>query len=391
MNERPSSFAVPLWQRAARRLRRTYIGLGRGAADLGARAGGQLAHGARFESRRLAGRDYTLFVPSGAVTGVRMPLLVMLHGCAQDPDGFAADTGMNVIAEAETFLVAYPAQNAEANRHRCWNWFLPEHQARGAGEPAWMARLVEAIGRVHKVDERRVYVAGLSAGGAMALVLAATYPDRFAAAAAVAGMPYAAARDGLSAVHLMRRDRETPPGVTWLDPWRQLARSLPQARWPSPVWPQPPPTDAELSARLAEAMAGHRRVVPLVLFQGTDDAVVNPVNAEAIVRQWQGLAAGEAGALRIVQDRGLAPGGRAYTRAVHGDATGREVIGVYTVDGMGHAWPGGRAFGSTLRDGTKLTDPQGPDASRLIWDFVSRHRLPDAAREPAAERPRRAV
>lgn len=373
-----------LLRRIANGLRRTYIGLGRSARAVGHRPGGS-----RFENRRLAGRDYKLFVPSGAATGVRMPLVVMLHGCTQDPDGFAADTGMNAIAEAETFLVAYPAQSTVENRYRCWNWFAAAHQQRGSGEPAWMVRLVDAIGRVYKVDDRRVYAAGLSAGGAMALVLAATYPDRFAAAGVVAGMPFAAAHDGAAAMHLMRRDRETPRGVTWLDPWRQLARTMPQVSWTGAAWPVAIPSDAELSSRLASAMAERRRVVPLIHFQGTEDAVIDPANGEATVRQWQGLAAGELGVLRQTRERGLAPGGRAYTRTVFEDEAGREVISSYAVDGMAHAWPGGRAFGTTLRDGTALTDPKGPEASRLIWDFVSRHRLPHETPDEVQTEPRR--
>src|SRR6478672_13065482 len=197
-------------------------------------------------------RAYRLFIPSGH-RGAPLPLVVMLHGCLQTPDALAASTQMNRLAEARGFVVAYPEQSSRANRARCWNWFRTADQQRGAGEPAIIAGLTEQIMRMAPVDPGRVYIAGMSAGGAMAAIMAATYPDLYAAVGIHSGAPYGVARHFLSAVAIMRGG--APDGAV-------------------PAIPRPP------------IAGGMPRVAPLILFHGDEDRTINPVNAERLALQW---------------------------------------------------------------------------------------------------------
>ncbi len=273
--------------------------------------------GARFETARFqnaaGARDYKLYVPAAAAgTGPR-PLVVMLHGCTQTPDDFARGTAMNAAAEAAGVLVVYPAQPAAANQNRCWNWFRPEDQRRETGEPALLAGIVRAVLAAEDVDPARVYVAGLSAGGAAAAILGAEYPEIFAAVGVHSGLPHGAAQDLPSAFAAMN----------------QGARG-----------------------------AGAARPVRMIVFHGDADRVVNPSNADALVAQ---ATAAAAGTLDLRTERGAA-GGRSYSRALHRDADGRTLCEHWTLHGAGHAWAGGDATGSH-------TDALGPDASREMLRF----------------------
>jgi poly(hydroxyalkanoate) depolymerase family esterase len=274
----------------------------------------------RFVACRLGdtpqGRPYKLYLPSRS-TGTAAPLLVMLHGCSQTPDDFAAGTGMNAVAEAAGCLVAYPEQLASANSARCWNWFNRSEQARDQGEPGLIAAITRAVAARHGVDTRRIYVAGLSAGGAAAAVLGATYPDLFAAIGVHTGLACGAARDASGAFAAMRDGADGP--------------------------------------RLAVA-------VPAIVFHGDRDTTVNPRNGAAVAAQFA-----PPGLTRSVS-AGQVPGGRAWERTVLADAAGRCVLEHWTVRGLGHAWSGGRAGGSH-------TDPTGPDASREMLRFFLEHRL----------------
>ncbi|OGB15355.1 MAG: hypothetical protein A3E51_21220 [Burkholderiales bacterium RIFCSPHIGHO2_12_FULL_67_38] len=288
-------------------------------------------------SAAVGSRAYKLYLPPQAAKAkVRaMPLVVMLHGCTQSADDFAAGTQMNRLADQHGFLVLYPEQAVAANASRCWNWFRAESQAREGGEAELIADMVQAMVAEHPVDAKRVFVAGLSAGAAMAVILGETYPELFAAVGAHSGLPYAAAHDISSALSAMKGHAVMGmphfPG-TADDPRRQTTQA-----------------------------------VPTIVFHGDHDRTVKPSNAEHIEQQALGAhaaqpaAAGPAG-LSSRTEQGVAPGGRGYTRTVHSDASGQPRVEVWTLHGAGHAWSGGDAAGS-------YTDSNGPDASAEMLRF----------------------
>jgi poly(hydroxyalkanoate) depolymerase family esterase len=279
-----------------------------------------LPEGAAFQAHSFinaAGtRAYKLYVPGRPADGPR-PLVVMLHGCTQSPDDFAAGTRMNALAEEFGLLVAYPEQPNSANCSKCWNWFSAEHQQRGTGEPSLIAGITRQILRDHDADAGRVYIAGLSAGGAAAAVMAAAYPDLYAAAGVHSGLPCGSARDLPSAFAAMRQ--ATGGGVT-----------------------------------------AHE--VPTIVFHGDQDSTVHPRNGAAVAAQVKPRVTATASA-----ERGQVPGGHAYTRTLHTAPSGAVVCEEWTIHGAGHAWAGGATAGT-------YTDPQGPDASRAMLEFFLQHR-----------------
>lgn len=260
-------------------------------------------------------RGYKLYVPS-TYAGQPAPLLVMLHGCTQDPDDFAAGTRMNQVAEETGCLVLYPAQSQQANQSRCWNWFAPGDQQHGRGEPAIIAGMTQEVMRSYAVDPRRVGIAGLSAGGAMAVIVGTLYPELFHAVGVHSGLPYGAAQDLPAALQAMKAGRKAHHGRKATSP-------------------------------------------PLIVFHGDKDRTVHAVNGEQVLAD--ALAPHGSGKPAVTQAK--APGGRRYTRAVHTAADGRVVAEHWVLHGGGHAWAGGSASGS-------YTDPKGPDASRELFRFL---------------------
>jgi poly(hydroxyalkanoate) depolymerase family esterase len=264
-------------------------------------------------------RAYKLCLPSG-YHGQPLPLVVMLHGCTQDPDDFAAGTRMNFLAEAGGLLVVYPEQPAAANGSRCWNWFQAANHQRDRGEPSLIAGITRQVMAEHHVDAGRVYVAGLSAGGAMAAIMAVTYPDLYAAVGVHSGLAPGSAHDLPSALQVMQGGGQRA---------QQIAAS---------------------------------RVIPLILFQGDGDSTVHPSNADQFIRQW--IAAPTEPHVTVRQ--GQVTGGKAYTCAVYHDPNGQVLVERWTVHGAGHAWSGGSKNGS-------YTDPAGPDASGELVRFFQEH------------------
>ncbi len=277
----------------------------------------------RFGGAGAAGRDYKLYLPPDAGARPR-PLLVLLHGCTQDADDFARGTRMNDLARAHGCCVLYPVQSQRANPQKCWNWFKHTHQQRDRGEPALLAGMVREVMARHAIDPARVYVAGLSAGGAMADILGRTHPDLFAAVGVHSGLPTGAARDLPSALEAMKQ-------------------GAPRAR--------PAPATA---------------VLPTIVFHGSADGTVHPSNGEQVFS----AAGAPAAAAPETETRDGA--GRRATRRVQRGADGRVLAEHWLVHGAPHAWSGGSRAGS-------YTDPQGPDASAEMLRFFLEHPKPGAA------------
>lgn len=278
--------------------------------------------GAQFLARSFTcpagSRSYRLYVPASAPDRPH-GLIIMLHGCKQDPEDFAAGTGMNAVAEAHGLMVAYPRQRGADNASSCWNWFRPADQMRDGGEPSIIAGITEEIMSESGLDRSRVFVAGLSAGGAMAAVMGETYPDLYSAAGIHSGLAYGSANDVVSAFSAMRGDGSLASGPK----------------------------------RLAN---GHR--LRTIVFQGSADRTVHPSNADRIVAAAAPTGAGCA----VRKESGRSAGGRIYTRTIVADSGGSPAVEYWLVEGAGHAWSGGHPSGT-------YTDPHGPDASCQMVRF----------------------
>lgn len=282
-----------------------------------------------FSSRRYenaAGqRDYKLYTPS-SYRDAPVPLVVMLHGCTQDADDFAAGTRMNALAETHGFMVAYPIQPQGANTSKCWNWFKPGDQQRDQGEPSLIAGITREVMAQHHVDPRRVYVAGLSAGGAMAAIMAQRYPDLYAAAGVHSGLPVGCAHDLPSALAAMRGGKS-----------RAKAKKAGRANVTGTSAPQ----------------------CPLIVFHGDADATVHHVNATALV---SGFTASD-----VTSGPSASDGHGARKHTVRRMTTPEGVLAeLWTIHGAPHAWSGGSSNGS-------YTDPAGPDASAEMVRFFLNH------------------
>ncbi|MFU8898104.1 MAG: alpha/beta hydrolase family esterase [Roseinatronobacter sp.] len=280
-----------------------------------------LPDGAQFLSLSHRGahgtRAYRLYIPA-ATAPDPMPLVVMLHGCTQSPEDFALGTGMNALAEEFGCIIAYPAQPQGANAQKCWNWFRPEDQGKGRGEPALIAGIIADILRDHPTDPARVYAAGLSAGGAAAAIMGAAYPDLLAAIGVHSGLPVGGAQD------------------------------VPQA----------------FAAMRSGASGGGRSLgVPAIVFHGLADATVHPDNGKAVTGQALRAHSG----LSEKRVSGTSGGGRVYRQTLYATASGQSMAEHWEIEGAGHAWAGGASGGS-------YTDPTGPNASREMLRFFLQHK-----------------
>jgi poly(hydroxyalkanoate) depolymerase family esterase len=273
-------------------------------------------------------RVYKLYIPSKYDRSHPAPLLVVLHGCTQNPDDIAKGTRFNAIAEEKGFLVAYPEQPQKYNGLKCWNWFDSSNQMRDKGEPQLIASIAQRVINEYSVDARRVYIVGVSAGGAMALNVAYAYPELFAAAGIHSGIAYGSATSIANALSAMHTGASDP---------------------------------SALSSSVTKAM-GSVRYFPAIVFQGKADKSVNFVNGEQIVSQLSALY--QPKALSRLSEKSGEINGYHYTTRIYGN--GKPFVEEWVVDELGHAWSGGS------KDGT-YTDEKGPDASREMIRFFLEH------------------
>jgi poly(hydroxyalkanoate) depolymerase family esterase len=283
-------------------------------------------------------RDYFLYIPVTIGRRDRVPLLVMLHGCSQDAQSFAQGSRMNELADEHGFLVLYPQQSLHANPLRCWNWFALR-AGHGGGEAAAIAGLVHDVVRRYPVDRSRVYVAGMSAGGAMTTTLALCHGALFAACAVVSGVMYRAADSALAGARAMRSGAPVSPESVADEAARTLSRQV--------------------------------RFVPALVIHGTHDSVVHPRNAEQIIRQFRRFAEvlGPSSESSIdAVEQSMHSAGRNYRQRDYARSD-QLLLRSILIEGLGHAWSGGD-------ERLYFNDAAPPDASRLIWDFLSRFRRP---------------
>jgi poly(hydroxyalkanoate) depolymerase family esterase len=283
-------------------------------------------------------RAYRGYVPSTYKAGTPVPLLVVLHGCTESADVFRQLTRFDELAEAKGFLVVFPEQPKSANNQNCWNFFQDAQTHRGTGEPSLIAGITDWVGQHYSVDSHRIYVAGLSAGGAMASVMAATYPDVYAAIGIGSGCEYAATA--------------TCAGYKSADP-------------------------AAAAQAAYKEMGTRARAMPVISFSGDKDTTVPPVNADQLLQQWQltadladdGATNGSVLSKPTSTISGQVPNGLSYTVRSYGDAQTNELVQYWVVNGMSHAWSGGCSC-------QPYAEPKGPDATAAMYAFFVKHPMP---------------
>jgi poly(hydroxyalkanoate) depolymerase family esterase len=312
-------------------------------------------------------RNYQLWVPSGQQNnnkGKPVSLVMMLHGCMQTPQDLAAISGMNSVADKNNFLVVYPEQTKEANPLRCWNWFDSKHQARDSGEPSLLAAIVSQVGSTYNIDAQRVYVAGISAGGAMAVVTGATYPDVFSGIGVSSGLAFKAGSDVQSGLAAMKQGAADPKQLG-LEAFKSMRES----------W--------------ADLPALNKRRMPVIVFHGDADPYLNPVNADQLIAQWakandyldDGKDNDSVKAQPSKTIEGSVPEGRSYTKSIYKDGASHLLMEKWIVKGMGHAWSGSPVA-------SPFADPKGPNASEEMWRFFRETTLGSGSSKPKAAKPR---
>lgn len=292
---------------------------------------------------------YKLYVPGECNLEKESPLLVMLHGCGQNPEDFAIGTNMNTLAEKEKFLVLYPDMNqffnpanlAAYNPYGCWNWFLDHNQHRGKGHPKQIYEIINEVKRTYKIDVDQIYAAGLSAGGSLACILGATYPDVFNGIGICAGLPYGAAN------------------VFFLtDPMAEGAKKSMEKGVPDPF---------ECGNSAFKEMGEFKKKMRVIVFHGICDTIVHPINGQQVITQWAQtnfLVDGGIGQVDVTPDliQSDIANGKSYTQHIYHDENDSPLLELWMIDQLGHTWSGGNPNGS-------YTDAQGPNASEILWSF----------------------
>jgi poly(hydroxyalkanoate) depolymerase family esterase len=269
-------------------------------------------------SNAAGSRNYKLYIPTSYI-GKAVPLMVMMHGCTQSPDDFALGTQMNALAEEMNFIVAYPEQTKSANISKCWNWFNSKDQKKNSGEPSIIAGITHKIIENYEIDVNRVYIAGLSAGGAASAVMGAEYPDLYTAIGVHSGLASGAANSIITAMSAMRK------------------------------------------GAIAAKLANSRRFVPAIVFHGDNDNTVSPLNGQQVIDQFKGKKD-----LKSNIKKTVSSGGATCTITTHIDKNKNVLLEHWVLHGVGHAWSGGSNKGS-------YTDSKGPNASREMMRFFLSH------------------
>jgi poly(hydroxyalkanoate) depolymerase family esterase len=286
--------------------------------------------------------EYKLWVPS-AYSKKPVPLVLMLHGCMQKPEELAALSGMNELADKNNFLVAYPEQTVAANPLRCWNWFDPKHQSRDAGEASLIAAVIQDVRASHKVDAKRVFVVGISAGAAMAVVMGVAYPETFAGLGVIAGAEFRAATTVSAGLAVMKSGG-------------------------------PDPNEQGLLAfqEIQKSFGGSKKRMPVIAFQGMSDPYMSPLNTDQLIAQWaqtndyldDGKDNDSVSIRAAKETRGVVANGYSLSKYVYPDSSGRLLMEKWIVEGLGHAWPG-----SPIAN--QFADRKGPNATAEMWRFFA--------------------
>jgi len=292
--------------------------------------------------------DYRLFLSSGYQKGKPVPLVLMLHGCNQTGEELAAISGFNDLADKNNFLVVYPQQTTGANPLKCWNWFEPKHQSRETGEPSLIAAIIQDIRAAYTVDEKRIYAVGISAGGAMAVIVATTYPELFAGVGVIAGTEYKAGSTVQEGFTAMKQGGPDP---------KQQGLLAFQAIQKSP--------------------AATKTRLPLIVFQGTKDPYLNPLNADQLIAQWaqtndylDDSKDNDSVSIQSATEKKVAvPDGYGFTKYSYTDKNGQLLMEKWLVEGLAHAWPGSAVA-------NPFADSKGPKASEEMWRFFGETSTP---------------